>query len=160
IARYLDRDDMVTTAMSTFVSTTAHCARCHDHKFDPVTQKDYYALQADFAGVDKAERAYDTDPRLPAKRKALAQEKARLQARRGGSAASLLAPDVQAEAAAWEKKVAAGVIHWTVLDPATMKSANGATLTKLPDHSVLSGGKRPDTDILSLSAATDLQGVT
>src|SRR5262249_25974293 len=59
-----------------------------------------------------------------------------------------------------EKKVAAGVIHWTVLDPATMKSANGATLTKLPDHSVLSGGKRPDIDITSLSAHTDLQGIT
>jgi hypothetical protein len=160
IARYLDRDDMVTTALSTFVSTTAHCARCHDHKFDPIAQKEYYGLQAVFAGVDKAERAYDTDPRLAAKRKELSQEKVRLQALRGGADPSLLAPAVQAEVAAWEKKVAAGVIHWTVLDPATMKSANGATLTKLPDHSVLSGGKRPDTDVLSLSAQTDLQAVT
>jgi hypothetical protein len=160
IARYLDRDDMVTTAMSTFVSTTAHCARCHDHKFDPITQKEYYGLQADFAGVDKAEHAYDADPRRAAKRKQLAQEKARLQALRGSADPSLLTPAAQAEAAAWEKKVAAGVIHWTVLDPATMKSANGATLTKLPDNSVLSGGKRPDTDVLSLSAHTDLQGVT
>jgi hypothetical protein len=160
IGRYLDRDDMVTTAMSTFVSTTVHCARCHDHKFDPITQKDYYALQAVFAGVDKAERAYDADPKLSAKRKQLAEEKARLQALHGKSDPSLLAAGVQAEVAAWEKKVAAGVIHWTVLDPATMKSANGAKLTKLPDHSVLSGGKRPETDITSLSAHTDLQGIT
>ena len=36
IARLLDRDDMVTATMSTFVSLTAHCARCHDHKFDPI----------------------------------------------------------------------------------------------------------------------------
>ena len=35
IARHLDRDDMVTTAMNTFVSTTVQCARCHHHKFDP-----------------------------------------------------------------------------------------------------------------------------
>ncbi len=35
IARLLDRDDMVMTAMSTFASLTVHCARCHDHKFDP-----------------------------------------------------------------------------------------------------------------------------
>src|SRR6266851_992667 len=61
IARYIDRDDMVTTAMSTFVSSTVHCARCHDHKFDPITQQDYYALQAVFAGVDKAEHEFDTD---------------------------------------------------------------------------------------------------
>jgi hypothetical protein len=160
IGRYLDRDDMVTTAMSTFVSATAHCARCHDHKFDPISQEDYYGLQAVFAGVDKAERAYDTDPRLSARRKQLAADKARLQTLRGTADPSLLTPAVQAEVAAWEKKVAAGVIRWTVLDPATMKSANGATLTKLPDHSILSGGKRPDIDITSLSAHTDLQGIT
>lgn len=58
IARYNDRDDMVMTAMSTFQSLTVHCARCHDHKFDPITQEDYYALQAVFAGVDRADREY------------------------------------------------------------------------------------------------------
>src|SRR6516164_8292074 len=78
IARYIDRDDMVTTAMSTFVSSTVHCARCHDHKFDPITQQDYYALQAVFAGVDKAEHEYDADPRIAAKRKQLLAEKARI----------------------------------------------------------------------------------
>ena len=57
IARYLDRDDMLTTVMATFTSTTVHCARCHDHKFDPIPQRDYYALQAVFAGVDRANRA-------------------------------------------------------------------------------------------------------
>jgi hypothetical protein len=41
IARYIDRDDIVTTVMSTFTSTTVHCARCHDHKFDPIPQRDY-----------------------------------------------------------------------------------------------------------------------
>jgi hypothetical protein len=58
IARYNDRDDMVMTTMSTFQSLTVHCARCHDHKFDPITQEEYYGLQAVFAGVDRAEREY------------------------------------------------------------------------------------------------------
>jgi hypothetical protein len=58
IARYNDRDDMVMTAMSTFQSLTVHCARCHDHKFDPITQEEYYGLQAVFAGVDRADREY------------------------------------------------------------------------------------------------------
>src|SRR5262249_28587775 len=71
IGHYIDRDDMVSTVMSTFVSMTVHCARCHDHKFDPITQEDYYGLQADFAGVDRAERAYDPDPRIGLVRKAL-----------------------------------------------------------------------------------------
>jgi hypothetical protein len=58
ITRMLDRDDMVTNTMSTFASITVHCARCHDHKFDPITQTDYYALQAVFAGVERADRPY------------------------------------------------------------------------------------------------------
>ncbi len=55
IARSNDRDDMLASTMSTFMSLTVHCARCHNHKFDPIKQQDYYALQAVFAGVDRAE---------------------------------------------------------------------------------------------------------
>jgi hypothetical protein len=58
--RNLDRDDMVTTVISSFMSTTVHCARCHNHKFDPISQKEYYQLQAVFAGVERGERAYLT----------------------------------------------------------------------------------------------------
>jgi hypothetical protein len=71
IARYNDRDDMVMNAMSTFQSLTAHCARCHDHKFDPITQRDYYALQAVFAGVDRADRSFDGDPVIARQRREL-----------------------------------------------------------------------------------------
>ena len=60
--RLLDRDDIVATAISSFVSMTAHCARCHDHKFDPIPQQDYYNLQAVFAGIDRADRPWDDDP--------------------------------------------------------------------------------------------------
>ena len=58
--RLLDRDDMVSSTMSTFVSMTVHCARCHDHKFDPIAQADYYHLQAVFAGVDRGDRHYQS----------------------------------------------------------------------------------------------------
>jgi hypothetical protein len=58
ITRNLDRDDMVGVTINTFNSMTVQCARCHDHKFDPVTQEDYYALQAVFAGIDRADRPY------------------------------------------------------------------------------------------------------
>jgi mono/diheme cytochrome c family protein len=62
ITRNLDRDDMVATTMNTFASLTVQCARCHDHKFDPITQEEYYSLQAVFAAVDRADRPYKTDP--------------------------------------------------------------------------------------------------
>jgi hypothetical protein len=50
--------DMVSTTGSTFLGLTVGCARCHDHKFDPISQSDYYALVADFAGVQHAERPW------------------------------------------------------------------------------------------------------
>ena len=48
--------DMVSTTGSAFLGITAGCARCHDHKFDPVPQRDYYALKACLAGVQHGER--------------------------------------------------------------------------------------------------------
>jgi Protein of unknown function (DUF1549) len=81
IARYNDRDDMVMTTFSAFQSLTVHCARCHDHKFDPISAKDYYSLQSVFAGVDRANRPYDPDPATHRQRRSLTQEKKFLQAR-------------------------------------------------------------------------------
>jgi Protein of unknown function (DUF1553)/Protein of unknown function (DUF1549)/Planctomycete cytochrome C len=71
IARNLDRDDMVTTTLNTFCSLTAQCARCHDHKFDPVAQEHYYSLQAVFAAIDRADRTYDADPAVVRRRREL-----------------------------------------------------------------------------------------
>ena len=61
-----DLDDMITATATTFLGLTVHCARCHDHKFDPIAQKDYYGLQAVLAGVNHASRdipAQDSDSR-------------------------------------------------------------------------------------------------
>ena len=51
-----DLDDMITATGTTFLGLTIQCARCHDHKFDPVAQGDYYGFQAIFAGVNHGER--------------------------------------------------------------------------------------------------------
>ena len=67
IARHLDRDDMVATTMQTFNSLTVGCAQCHDHKFDPIPQRDYYRLHAVFAAVDRADKKYFTDAKLTAR---------------------------------------------------------------------------------------------
>ncbi|MBI1789521.1 MAG: PSD1 domain-containing protein [Acidobacteria bacterium] len=79
ITRLLDRDDMVATTMSTFVSLTAHCARCHDHKFDPISQEDYYSLQAVFSGVDRADRPFDLNPKVAAQRRPLLDQRRAIQ---------------------------------------------------------------------------------
>ncbi|MCA9171800.1 MAG: DUF1549 domain-containing protein, partial [Planctomycetales bacterium] len=61
--------DIVNTTGTAFLGLTVGCARCHNHKFDPITQEDYYSMQAVFAGVNHGERAL----RTPASQEALAR---------------------------------------------------------------------------------------
>ena len=72
-ARALDLDDMVTQTLTATMGITINCARCHDHKLDPITQEEYYRLWAVFAGVKRGDRELD-----PVESKRLAAEKARL----------------------------------------------------------------------------------
>ena len=74
-ARADDLDDIVTQVMTAACGVTINCARCHDHKLDPITQKEYYALWAVFAGVKRGERDVSA-----AEIRELADQKQRLQA--------------------------------------------------------------------------------
>src|SRR5438477_3051370 len=107
---------MVTTVMTTVQSLTIHCARCLDHKFDPISQKEYYGLQAVFAGVDRANRALDADPAVRAQRLALQRRKQELQS--GPAVAARLLKDraVAADVATWEHSLIKNA-GWKVLDP-------------------------------------------
>ena len=91
VARHLDRDDMVANTMETFNSLTVQCAQCHNHKFDPITQEDYYSLQAVFAAVDRADQKYDTEPAVAQQRKALLEQQAALAAHEKELDAKILA---------------------------------------------------------------------
>ena len=71
IARNLDRDDMLSNVFNSFCAVTIQCARCHEHKGDPITQEHYYSLQSIFAAVDKADRPYNVDPSISKRRKDL-----------------------------------------------------------------------------------------
>ena len=81
IARHLDRDDMVANTIGTFSSVTIHCAQCHNHKFDPITQDDYYSLQSVFAAIDREDRKYSADPELMRQHAALDAKKQSLESR-------------------------------------------------------------------------------
>jgi mono/diheme cytochrome c family protein len=87
VARHLDRDDFVANTIGTFMALTVHCAQCHNHKFDPISQEDYYQLQAVFAAIDRTDKKYDADPKAAAQRaelevrkKAIAEKIASIQA--------------------------------------------------------------------------------
>ena len=153
IAKNLDRDDMVTTTMSTFASSTVHCARCHNHKFDPISQDDYYSLQAVFAGVDRANRTYDRDPALHERRRSLIR-------RRAAAPTELELEASDKQRIAWERSLSSTAVAWKVLEPASFTSSNGSTLTKQSDFSVLASGKRPETDTYTIICETALTNIT
>ena len=72
--------DMVNTTGTAFLATTMGCAKCHNHKFDPVTQVDFFAMQAVFGGVQHGERDLSgaAAPERKARATALATEIASL----------------------------------------------------------------------------------
>ncbi|MBY0514789.1 MAG: DUF1553 domain-containing protein, partial [Gemmataceae bacterium] len=101
VARHLDRDDFVSNTVGTFMGLTAHCAQCHNHKFDPITQEDYYSLQAVFAAIDRTDKPFDPDPAVAARR-------AGLQARQRVAAAKVAQIEADARRLAGPELAAVG----------------------------------------------------
>jgi mono/diheme cytochrome c family protein len=60
--RYEDMDDMLSTTGAAFLGLTVGCARCHDHKYDPIPTRDYYRMLSNFTGTVRSEIEMDVDP--------------------------------------------------------------------------------------------------
>lgn len=63
LARYDELDDIVATTGQVFLGLTVDCARCHDHKIDPISQKDYYQLVSFFHNINPYRNGGPTDER-------------------------------------------------------------------------------------------------
>jgi hypothetical protein len=162
LSQYLDRDNMVGTVIGTFQSLTVHCARCHNHKFDPISQREYYGLQAIFAGVDRADRPFDADPLVHRRRQELLARKQALAARAPQLLAEVNSPAAQKKVA----DAAAGLDRrdkdWTPLDVVNVVSVAASEDTlfaRQDDGSWLVRGARPEKDTFVVTARTTLQGV-
>ena len=161
LAQVLDRDDMVTTVMSTFQGLTVHCARCHNHKFDPVSQREYYALQPVFAGVDRADRPYDADVATHARRRDLLARKAAIARRDAALLTSLDAPEMERKVASIADRQARRSEAWQALDVVSVASATGAetSFARQADGSWFVSGVRPEKDTFIVTAQTKAKDI-
>ncbi len=153
--------DRSETTATVWMGLTVACAQCHDHKFDPITQEDYYELFAFFNNI--TENAMDGNRRdpPPVVRSATPELQApltELDDRIAQREAVLDAPNPVTDAAQtqWQLDTASlWTDKWQTLDPVEFRATNGTELRKLEDGSLLAQGENPDRETYEITARTD-----
>ncbi len=152
--------DRVDTTMQVWMGLTLGCAKCHNHKYDPFSQREYYQLFSFFNQTADADRG-DEEPTMPAPTpeslEAIRQHDAQLAALK--KKLDTQTPELTAAQRAWEKQLTADA-DWAVLPPVDTASSAGSTFEKLADGSLLAQGGSPGIDTYTVTAETDLAGIT
>ncbi|MFY8200720.1 MAG: DUF1549 domain-containing protein, partial [Pirellula staleyi] len=153
--------DRLDTTATVWLGLTVGCARCHDHKFDPITQKEYFQLFAFFNSID--EKGVDgvgpsPTPQMtvsvPGLDAELARQRVRVAELRNRLAER--ADELRQDRLAWEERVSAILdtamsdTLWIVPEPTELMSANKMNFTVLADRSVLVHGDNPLNDVQSI----------
>lgn len=150
--------DRVNTTGTVWLGLTVGCTQCHDHKFDPMTQKEFYQLYAFFNNVPEQGldgRNGNASPAIAAPSREQQKELERLAAAIAQLEQTLngslpVADRAQVE---WEKRSRDETpVVWTLLDPSAMRSKGTVTLSKLPDKSIVAGGTNPSTETYVVTA--------
>lgn len=158
--------DRVETMSTVWMGMTLGCAVCHDHKYDPFTQKDFYQFFAFFNNITEKPmdgNAQDPPPILKVASEEQRQAAADLDARLADAKARLEAPmpEVDAAQAAWEHTWSDRLsAMWQTVEPTVLNSTGGSTLRRLDDASILAEGTNPPKDTYEVAAVIDAVGVT
>ena len=162
--------DRVETTGTVWLGLTFNCCRCHDHKFDPIQQREYYQLSAYFNSIEESGANDAGGLAKPVLSLATPEQEKKIAALKGAETAAnkdrdALEKQLRAEQPAWEQdvrgdKAQLAEIEWHVITTGEVSSEHGATLTKQPDGSVLVSGANPDTDDLVITATTPLRAPT
>jgi hypothetical protein len=148
--------DRTATTGSVFLGLTMGCARCHEHKFDPISQEDFYRFYAFFNSVEEpgiytqipdSNRALEPFLSVPSQKQQV--ELAELRERLAAARSQLDQPmpeDEQNYADYLKSAPAAAGVAWLPAQLSGATSTGGSTLTPQPDGSVLVSGENPDRE--------------
>ncbi len=146
----IDRVDAVGKA---FLGLTVNCCQCHNHKFDPFTQKDYYQFYSFLNNDDEAFLEVPTAEQTR-KREEIMGEIHALETRAMGELTN-----VTERMDAWGKGLTSGTGHWMVLDPAVWENF-GTKFEKQDDLSLLGGGDVTAGGVMRVWIDTKLTNIT
>jgi hypothetical protein len=146
----IDRVDAVGKA---FLGLTMNCCQCHDHKFDPFTQKDYYRFFAFLNNDDEAFLEVPT-PEQTAEREEILSKTQNLEVKAMGELTNL-----SERMDVWEKEVSKPAPHWVELDP-TIWENFGTKFEKQDDLSLLGGGDITAGGVMKIWFDTKLTNIT
>ena len=157
----LDRTD---TTATVWMALTLACAKCHDHKFDPLSQKEYYRFSAYFNSIDESGRVDKGGNANPVARVTTRAQQTELHEidRLVEQQRAILDRSLESLSAgrrAWiariRKQIAdSSLVGWQTLAPTAATSEAGARLVAQPDHSLLVSGKLAAKDVYEVRAAT------
>jgi Protein of unknown function (DUF1553)/Protein of unknown function (DUF1549) len=166
-ARWETLIDRVNTTATVWLGSTLGCAQCHNHKYDPFTQKDYYRFLAFFDNSEYqvqgsgSERSVKEPALLlptaeqAARREQLLKEIAALEAK-----LKTPTPESEREQADWERAIVSAAGDWKPLELVNASSSAGAQLHELADHSLLATGGNPGSETYTITGKLNLAGVT
>jgi Protein of unknown function (DUF1553)/Protein of unknown function (DUF1549)/Planctomycete cytochrome C len=164
---WYEQVDRVNTTASVWLGSTLGCAQCHNHKFDPFPQKDYYRFLAFFAnskykihGVDSGRYAEEPELELPTPEQAAKSAEIRGKMAVIQKQLDTETPALEDAQKLWEVEMRGAEKKWQILPPLQAESAGGATLKVLPDGSVLATGKNPQADNYTIQLKTELSNIT
>ncbi len=122
--------DRVNTTFAVWMGTTMACAQCHTHKYDPITQKEYFEVFAILNNTADADRR-DESPTLEVSTEAFRQRKAEKQHELDVAQRVLSEPDTTTKAAfeRWQAAALTRKVDWQVLNPAEREAKSGRALT-------------------------------
>ncbi len=159
--------DRVNTTGTVWLGLTLECCQCHSHKFDPITQKDYYSLSAFFNSIEedgkagKAAKPY-LKYQSPHAARAVKEAEQVVEARKPLEAAARKQAEV--EFVPWLqrrwKDAQAGFQDWHVLRASKLESVEQTALTQEHDGSIQSSGPNPRQDDYRVIAAPNLERIT